>query len=111
MSFGTEKFRKDIMDQRVKFTIIDVLIGLVGLFVLIMSIYLGLWVCFLGGLVGIINEIKAPVTTNGGIVWSIIKVLISTFVTLGGLTLGILVACYGFAGGATERSRTLAKRK
>lgn len=39
------------------------------------GVYVGFWVCFVGGAVDIINEIKAPVTEIGPIAFGLFKMI------------------------------------
>lgn len=42
---------------------------------LMLGVYLGLYVCFIGGIVDIINEVKAPMTDAGNVAWAIAKIV------------------------------------
>lgn len=82
--------------------IINNSIGFAGLVLIVFAVYLGLWVCFIGGIVDVINEIKAPVTTSGGVAWGIFKVVITGIVTAIGVIAGGALSAFGFFGGVAE---------
>jgi len=57
-------------------TILGILLILGGI---VLGLWLGLWVCFIGGIVGIINAIKAPGTVEAlTIAWNIVKILFAS---------------------------------
>jgi uncharacterized membrane protein len=63
----------------------------------ILGLYLGLWLCFIGGIVQIINELKSPETANAlAIAWGIVKIALAGAV--GWLSAAILIlpgiACF-----------------
>ena len=58
-----------------------------------LGVYTGFWVMFVGGIVDIIDAIKAPVTDAGMIGWAILKILLASFV-------GAIIAWIGIALGA-----------
>lgn len=59
-----------------------------GVILLVLSIlgglYVGFWVMFVGGIVDIIDAIKAPVTSMSAVGWGLIKILLASFI--GGIT-------------------------
>jgi phage-related protein len=66
--------------------IIGILLVLAGL---AFGLYVGVYVCFIGGIVDIINEVKAVNTSVAGVAFGVLKMMFATF--LGGLSAIILV--------------------
>jgi hypothetical protein len=59
----------------------------------IFGIWFGLWVCFIGGIVEIINVIKSPETDAGIIAFAILKVFGASIL---GLIAGVIACIPGF---------------
>lgn len=56
------------------------LIGLiVGICGIAYGVYFGFWVMFIGGIVDIIDTIKAPVTEASAIGWGVLKMMFASF--------------------------------
>ena len=77
------KYRKVIEKKNMK-TLLEIFPKIVGVLLVILGFllgaYLGVWVCFIGGIVGFINEIKAVETNSMTVAISIAKVLFSGLV-------------------------------
>lgn len=59
-------------------TILGILMILGGI---ALGLWLGIWVCFIGGIVGIINAIKAPGAVEVlTIAWNIVKILFASLI-------------------------------
>jgi hypothetical protein len=56
-----------------------------------LGIYVGLWVCFIGGIVDIINQVKATDTDALTVAWGIAKIVLAGFAG-GGIRVGALRA-------------------
>ena len=56
---------------------------------IVLGVYVGLWVCFIGGIVDIINQLKGSVDALT-IAWGIIKICCSTCV--GVIVAGLFIA-------------------
>jgi hypothetical protein len=54
-----------------------------------LGIYLGLWVCFVGGIIGFIDAVKANPVDAYGVAWSIVRVLFAGFVGWGTAAISI----------------------
>lgn len=67
-----------------------ILIALAGV---CLGVYTGFWVMFVGGIVDIIDAVKAPVADAGIIGWAILKILLASFV-------GVVIAWIGITIGA-----------
>lgn len=81
------------------------LIGLVvGICGIVYGIYFGFWVMFIGGLVDIIDTIKAPVTSASIIGFGVLKMMFASFI--GALIVWVSVALGGLIGlSSTPRRR------
>lgn len=44
-------------------------------FGIILGLYVGIWVCFIGGIVDVIEQVRAPIMSSGAIAWGIAKVM------------------------------------
>lgn len=82
--------------------IVNWVIGCLGLAVIGYAIYLGLWVCFIGGIVDLINQIKADETSSGTVAWGILKIVCAGTITVIVSLIGGIIAGFGFFGGAKE---------
>ena len=72
--------------------IVGILIILGGI---VLGLYVGLWVCFIGGIVQLINEIKSPEAVVAiNIAWGIAKIV---FAGLFGWLAGLLLIIPGLA--------------
>lgn len=67
--------------------------ALIAIFGICLGVYTGFWVMFVGGIVEIIDAVKAPVTDAGIIGWAILKIIFASFV-------GVIIAWIGIAIGA-----------
>jgi hypothetical protein len=55
---------------------VKTLVGILLMFAgLALGVYVGIWVCFVGGIVDIINQIKAPDMSASIIAWGVVKIL------------------------------------
>lgn len=41
--------------------------------------YVGLWVCFVGGIIDIINQVKAPEVDATVVAWGVVKIIFASF--------------------------------
>ena len=57
--------------------IIGILLIVLGI---ILGLYIGVWICFIGGIVGIITEIRADEFKIMAAVWSIAKIIFAGFI-------------------------------
>ena len=70
------------------------LLGVIfAIFGICLGVYTGFCVMFVGGIVEIIDAVKAPVTDAAIIGWAILKILLASFV-------GVIIAWIGIALGA-----------
>lgn len=72
------------------------MIGLLGLCIIGCGLYFGLWVCFVGGIVDIIDQFKAPETSSTTIAVAILKICITSLVTTISFVVGVVVSVLGF---------------
>ena len=49
-------------------------ISLIGIGVLV-ALYVGIWVCFVGGIIDIVNVFKAPVLVPADLAWGLVKLV------------------------------------
>lgn len=82
--------------------IVNWLIGCFGLFVIGYAIYLGFWVCFIGGIIDLINQCKAVETSSGTVAFGVLKIVGSG--TIAGIVslIGGMIAGFGFFVGVKE---------
>lgn len=81
--------------------LIGFIIGICGV---IFGLYFGFWVMFVGGLVDIIDAVKAPVTSVSIIGFGVLKMMFASFV--GGIIVWAAVALGGLIGlSSTPRRR------
>jgi hypothetical protein len=85
--------------------ITNLTIGFVGLLIVVLALYSGLYVFFLGGIVDLVNQLKAPVTTSAGVAFGFLKIILAIIVTLVGVIGGGLFSAFGFFGGMQEKSK------
>ena len=85
--------------------IFGMLVALAGI---CLGVYTGFWVMFVGGIVDIIDAIKAPVTDAGMIGWAIAKIILASFV--GGVIAWIGIAVGALLGFSTARVRYRRRR-
>jgi len=45
-----------------------------------LGLYFGLWVCFIGGIMGIANAIDSHTITSSIVAWNVIKIILAGFV-------------------------------
>ena len=57
--------------------IIGVMLILAGI---ALGLYLGVWVCFIGGIVDIIDQIKAPELSAMAVAWGVVKIVFASLV-------------------------------
>ena len=50
--------------------------GIAVLFISSILVYFSVWEMLVGGIVGVIDQIKAPHTDSGVVAWSIVKILL-----------------------------------
>lgn len=81
---------------------ISVIGRLLGLFVLCLGIgclclgvYVGIWECLVGGIITIIDQIKAPTTDSGAVAWAIVKIIFFELPLALGIWLGFLLCAVG----------------
>ena len=58
-----------------------------------LGVYVGLWVCFIGGIVDIIQAVRAPELVTSAVAWGVIKILFSG---LAGWISGVVLAGPGY---------------
>jgi|LakMenE18May11ns_1017448.scaffolds.fasta_scaffold8537121_2 hypothetical protein len=67
---------------------------IVGLILIVLGVclglYVGLYVCLVGGIIGLIDQIKAPETSSMAIATSIVKILFSSVLGWMSSLVGIL---------------------
>ena len=71
-------------------TLLGVFLILCGV---IIGLYIGVWVMFVGGIIDIINQIKAPVLDTMRVTVGIIKIIFASFV---GVVSAIILISPGF---------------
>lgn len=69
---------------------IGVTLIILGIFT---AIYVGLWVCFVGGIVAILEQAKQPEISSGVVAWSVVRIFGSTIL---GCISGACVAIPGY---------------
>ena len=57
--------------------VVGALLVLIGI---VLGLYLGLWVLFIGGVIDLIKQIRLPEMNTGIIAWGIVKVLFAGFI-------------------------------
>lgn len=82
--------------------IVNWVIGCFGLAVIGYAVYLGLWVCFIGGIIDLINQIKAIETSSGTVAFGVLKIVCAGTITVIVSLIGVMIAGFGFHGGAKE---------
>ena len=82
--------------------IVNWVIGCFGLAVIGYAVYLGLWVCFIGGIIDLINQIKADETSAGTVAFGVLKIIGAGTITVIVSLIGGMIAGFGFFGGAKE---------
>ncbi len=66
------------------------LIGLILIIAgIILGIYVGLYLCFIGGIIGLIEAVRAPELLASKVAWSIAKIVFASF--LGWLSAFVLI--------------------
>lgn len=68
----------------------------------VLALYLGVWVCFIGGIVSVVEGIKATPVNSMQLAVGIAKVLASGFVGWGSFIIGAIASGMLFAVGANE---------
>lgn len=81
-----------------------VLAGVVG------GLYVGIWVCLIGGILDVIEAVKANPTNTGQLIWGLVKAIFSE--TFGGIVFWILAALGALvaSGGKSARVRVGRRR-
>jgi len=46
---------------------------------IVLGAYVGLWVCFIGGIVDIINQVKAEEVNALAVAWGVVKIVFASF--------------------------------
>lgn len=70
--------------MKIAIGVILILLGLVA------ALYLGLWVCFIGGIVAIIEQVKAPELNAFTVALGVARVFFATFVGTISLYAGLI---------------------
>jgi hypothetical protein len=80
-------------------TLVGRLLGLfvllLGLGLLVGGVYLGIWEMLVGGIIDIINQVKAPSTDAGTVAWAIVKIIFFELPIVVGFWLGIILMTFG----------------
>jgi hypothetical protein len=82
---------------------------LAGVFLMVLGagliaggLYVGVWLCLVGGLMDVVNQIKAGVPDTGVLVWGGVRAFFFTVPTGVGVALGVSSASLGMAALVSE---------